>query len=66
MYLYRSGNSDNYKELPEFNCHHFTLSGWIHSQLSCVAKIYEMAFMHTRIGWNREIKAWIRHRINTV
>jgi len=25
-----------------------------------------MAFMHTRIGWNREMKAWIRHRINTV
>jgi len=38
MYLYRSGNSDNYIELPEFNCDHFTLSGWIHSQLSCVAE----------------------------
>jgi len=29
MYLYRSGNSDKYIELPEFNCDHFTLSGWI-------------------------------------
>jgi len=27
MYLYRSGNSYKYIELPEFNCDHFTLSG---------------------------------------
>jgi len=40
MYLYRSGNSDIYIELPEFNCDHFTLSGWIRYCSSAVGKAF--------------------------